>query len=266
MSALQATVPEGKPTDLHWSSKIPASMWSPCSHTFCQMEKRKCSVNKHPSNGGIYSNGQSCPSQLTMRVYHNGRETAGRAHHCSVPSRQDYGKCECMCAHESLLDRLGDMFSGHTTAGESQCTHPSLWQKGMKCSGQEIPQKQMNAVLLADKYKENLRVGLGQMKPNPDEPQFCQYLCEDLGALCSRFNQKSGKCQCFDGEAQANSNWNPGFNVDAPCSKNPDAATTFDRKAAMHWYSLSRHYGSAYGKKRVEDLETFFRTGHEPTQ
>ena len=255
-SELGKQTPAATGAELHWSNKLPASMWQPCSHTFCKMEKRKCTINKHPNNGGYWQTGHWCPETMTMRVYHNGRENMGRAHHCHVPSHQNDGKCVCECAHESVLDRLGDMFSGLTTAAASQCAHPSVWGAGQKCSGAELAAnpKGLTAERVAERYRQN---ELGVHKDDPKSPHFCQYLCEDLGASCVRFNKATGKCQCFAGAAKADAAWGAGDVVDAACKASPEMAHVHDMSAALHWYEESGRFGSSWGKKRAKALKQF---------
>ena len=144
-------------------------------------------------------------------------------------------------------------------SGSSQCTHPSLWTAGQKCSGAELQDNPHN--LTSDEvdtaYSHNLMVELGVHKDDPESPHFCQYLCEDLGASCVRFNRVTGKCQCFDGAAQADATWGAGNEVDAPCASTGAADQVLDMNAALHWYQLSASYGSDWGSQRAATLQGF---------
>jgi hypothetical protein len=244
---LEAPVASANGTQHHWSDKLPDELWQPCSHTFCKLQARSCS--------SLPAYQQSTCSKLkAIRVYHNGRENAGRAHRCHVTN----GECACMCAHEHTLDRLGDMFSGRIRAAKSQCPNPKVWAAGMKCSGSVLADnpKSLSPPQIENAYKHNRLAGIGVHKDDAETPHLCQNTCEDLGALCVRFNMTSGACRCFDGAAVEDTQPHPASDeIEAGCSTNDAMSHVRDLKAALHWYKLSSRYGSKWGEKRVQEIE-----------
>jgi competence protein ComEA len=249
-SELLAKTPAIKATgSAHWSTVVPASMWKPCSHTYCKIETRGTHtgvLDVFGNDGGPWG---VTDTHTALRTYHNGRETMGRAHRCSIEEKHVDAACKCECAHESELDRLGDMFSGLTTAAASECAHPDVWANGATCSGGEIPHGDAGVLTEANAYHYNTK----NVAKDPKSPQFCQYLCEDAGASCVSFDTTTGDCRCFGGAPASSGAASPSLKAGA-CHATPAMAHVVDNVAALHWYQMSSTYGSSWGRKRSAEL------------
>lgn len=244
---LAKAVPKPQSGDLHWSSSFPAHMWQPCSHTYCKVETRGTHVGTKDIFGFDGGPWGTAGQHTALRTFHNGRETMGRAHKCQIEEKDVTKPCTCLCAHESQLDRLGDMFSGYTTAATSACAHADLWSADLQCSGAEIPHGKAGTTM------EEPNVYHYGAPSDPRHAQFCQYTCEDAGASCASFDSATGACKCFGGTTTSKGGAATTTKAGA-CKATPAAAHVLDEKAALHWYQLSSTYGSRWGRKRAAQL------------
>jgi hypothetical protein len=182
-SKLSQAVPSTSGSEIHWSDKLPAKLWKTCTHTFCRMQR----YNGHRA----------------MRTYHDGREQMGRAHRCRYDA--DKGACTCMCAHESPLDHLGDIFSDHTAMSTTRCAEPAqnngtvTANAGIKCSGDVLVDHPRGVA--PDVTRFRTWTPFHASKWVSDTPHLCQKKCEGVGAMCVSLNPTSGKCQCYSGPA-----------------------------------------------------------------
>jgi competence ComEA-like helix-hairpin-helix protein len=233
--------------DTHWSTSLPAHMWQPCSHTYCKIETRGTHVGADDPFGFNGVPWGVVGHKTAVRTFHNGRETMGRAHKCTVEDKDATKACSCRCAHESQLDRLGDMFSGFTTAATSACAHAELWSANLQCSGAEIPHGDAASTM----EKANVYNYGGASDPRHE--QFCQYTCEDVGATCVSFDTVTGACKCYGGAATAVSGGTATTKT-GTCKATAAITHVLDDKAALHWYQLSSTYGSSWGRKRAAQM------------
>lgn len=249
-------------------ASLPSSMWRRCSHTTCRLEKRRCTPYVTTGTEPWVS-GEACSHALTMRTYHHGRENMGSAHRCRVVR----GECTCSCAHETLLDRLGDEFSGYSLRARTECTTPDTWDPSVaprwRCLGNAIPHPRANTTTLEKIYVAARYGGastaaaaraLSTLPSDSSRPQYCKYLCEDLGATCLRFDRLTGDCQCFDGKARKGSPCSGGIGfgcpaqVDAPCTVTP-AFNKVDMAAGILWYRRAAALGSRWAHNRLKFLQ-----------
>ena len=249
-------------------TSLPAGMWRRCSHTTCKLEKRRCSPYVTTGTEPWVS-GETCQHHLTMRTYHHGRESMGSAHRCRV----EHGECLCSCAHETLLDRLGDEFTGYTLRAKAECTTPDTWDPSRapryRCFGNVIPHPRSTTTTLEKVYTAARFGGastaaaaraLAHLPSDASRPQYCKFLCEDLGATCLRFDRITGECQCFDGAPQQGSPCVGAIGhgcpaaVDASCTTTP-AFNKVDMKAGILWYRRAAALGSRWAHSRLAVLQ-----------
>lgn len=249
-------------------ASLPDSMWRRCSHTTCRLERRECSP--YVTTGtSPWMSGEACQHRLTMRTYHHGRETMGSAHRCRV----ERGECLCSCAHETLLDRLGDEFTGYSLRAKSECATPDTWDPSRapryRCFGNVIPHPRSSMTTLEKVYTAARFGGastaaaaraLAHLPSDATRPQYCKYLCEDVGATCLRFDRLTGECQCFDGKPQKGSPCVGGIgsgcpaHADAPCARTP-AFNKVDMAAGILWYRRAAALGSRWAHSRLVVLQ-----------